>query len=254
MCLNYGSIRPSALRGGISVKASRILLSLLLVAVLLFCMSAVAQEVGEKGYVDCADQIKDKKVELYASSTSSLVVATLKCGDEVTALGQARDSRHAIRTKDGKEGWTVSRSIVWSGIKPPTAGHEVAKRLPAKGAKVSVIVTSSKLWQLSGGSVTILGGTSAGVSANSNPDAPRMIQALDKYCPGVAVTADPTKAVYILVYDYDIWSSGNREKATVYDRKGSVIYGGQTWWLRNIAKNICKAIETDLAKQPAQSQ
>ena len=231
------------------MKASRILLLLPLTSVLL-CISVRAQEVGERGYVNCGNQTKDNRLDVYASATSSLVIAAVNCGDEVTALGQARDSRQAIRTKEGKEGWIGSSSIVWSGIKPSRAEEQPPNKLLAKSPKVPVVVTSSKLWQLSGGSVTILGGTSAGVSASANPDAPRIIQALDKYCSGVVVTVDPTKAFYIVVYDYDIWSSGNREKASVYDRKGDVIYGGQTNWLRNTAKNICKAIETDLAKQP----
>lgn len=83
------------------------------------------------------------------------------------------------------------------------------------------------------------------------PSHTEQVNNLAKYCPAVTITADASKADFILVwrstsYEQTRWG-GHEHEWTVYNPQKDVIGTGAEYHMKNAAKDICKALTSSTA-------
>lgn len=83
-------------------------------------------------------------------------------------------------------------------------------------------------------------------AATAAPSRTEQIHNLAKYCPAVTVTADNSKADYILVwtstsYQQTRWG-GHEHEWAIYNQKKDVVGTGAEYHMKNAAKDICKLL------------
>jgi hypothetical protein len=130
--------------------------------------------------------------------------------------------------------------LTWSVL----AGAALAFAAPA--AKPRVFITETTAAQLSGnaaagdakGSLAFAGGTS--------PQNVEVMEAFERYCPAVVVTANREKADYLVQLDHDPISPttpflhGN--KVAVFDKSEDLMYSNSTRVLSSAVKGACAAM------------
>lgn len=72
------------------------------------------------------------------------------------------------------------------------------------------------------------------------------VKNLNKACPSVTITGDPSKADYFIVWDVKTWQqtswAGHQNEYTVYQKDGDLLGSGDAHTISGAAKGICKAL------------
>lgn len=107
---------------------------------------------------------------------------------------------------------------------------------------VRVFLTDQQSWADSSNLVAA-GSTAA-------PSRTEQIHTLAKYCPAVTVTAEPSKAAFIITWTSTSYAAtrwgGHEHEWVVYNSQKDLVGTGSDYHMKNAAKDICKVLTASL--------
>jgi hypothetical protein len=108
------------------------------------------------------------------------------------------------------------------------------------GGGVRVFMTNSGSWKQTGG-WGLAGQSRTGTAAPADPDGKK---SFEKHCSQYPITSNRDAATYVILLDQlnTKQLKKGRDKITVYDRAGIVVYSNSTRLLDDSIRDACKAI------------
>jgi hypothetical protein len=108
------------------------------------------------------------------------------------------------------------------------------------GGAVRVFMTNSGSWKQTGG-WGLAGQSRTGTAAPADPDGEK---SFEKHCSQYPITSNRDAATYVILLDQQNIKAPKkgRDKITVYDRAGIVVYSNSTRLLDDSIRDACKAI------------
>ena len=134
----------------------------------------------------------------------------------------------------------LALALAWAA----TGNAQEAASVRKTDGKVSVFISDSNSWEMSGGfggSQGAFGGASTG---GARPQTAEIIKTFGQRCPLVTVTINRDRADYVVLLDHEGGKGVARRdnKIAVFGRDGDSIFSSSTRSLGNAVKDACEAI------------
>ena len=109
--------------------------------------------------------------------------------------------------------------------------------------KPRVYVSDSRSWEESGAFSGLRHGAGGATRGGDRPQTVEIMKTFSERCPGVVVTADKSKANYVVQLDHEGGKGLHRDnKIAVFQSNGDLLYAGSTRILGNAVKDGCAAM------------